>query len=169
MKSRFAGGAFGSCIGISRQCTEAARARTSGEKLLALIHAFLPLVRAQRPDSRSCGIQHGTRRQTQTDKIVAILPRQNQIMLAAIKAAAKQWTPLIDRASPRFQIHARPARRCGEQINRISVPVRGGSKLVRFDVVPALGVEKESLITSAACRAFAARYISRLAGGQIPF
>jgi hypothetical protein len=59
----------------------------SGEELFALVDALLPLRCAERLDPSAPGIENSPRRKPETNQIVAILPWQNQIVLAAIEAS----------------------------------------------------------------------------------
>jgi len=111
---------------------------------------LLFLLGTQRRDPRPRGVEHRSRRELQADQIVAILPRQNQVVLSAIEGPAKQRPALIDRAAAFAQIDARSVR-CGfEKKDGFSRAAGYRAGAVRADVITLLRMKKQTLAAPAA-------------------
>jgi hypothetical protein len=121
------------------------------EELFAGLLAFPAFSGAQCLQPGSACIEYGTGRESDPDQVVAVLPRKNQVMLAAIEAAAEVRPALVDGAAGFAEINTGALLIGGENENGLAVIAMAGDlALVAFDIVSQFGMEDQSLTAAAA-------------------
>lgn len=136
------------------------------KELLTDVIALFTLSGIQRLQPCATGIEYCTGRLPDAHQIVAILARQNEIVLAAIETAAQERSPVVDGATRRPQVDARTVTG-GKQVYRIAFAVGQHLVLIRLHVVTMVGMEEKTLIAAAAFDALATGNVGLVGGRQI--
>jgi hypothetical protein len=133
----------------------------SGEEFFAGLLAFPALGGTQCLQPGSARVEYGTRRESDSDEVVAVLPRKDQVMFAAIEAAAEMRTAIVDGTAGFAEINTGVLLIGGENENGLAVIAMAGDlALIGFDVISQFGMQNQSLTAAAAFGAPGAEDVS---------
>jgi hypothetical protein len=118
------------------------------------LQTFFSFIGVQCLKARSSRIENSSRRESDLNKVVSVLPREYEVVFPAVEAPAQEGAAIIDCAAVQSQVNTAATPVCGQAEDRIAgAAMAQNLELIGFHLVPFVRMKNKPLITRATFRA----------------